>query len=103
MVRKEAKKANDPIYGRDMMNSSTSVKHRHNEKSTTFSKPKPNFATNTAKSQTSANNHASIEQPKPKFIPYVKPCIYCQGKSHTLEEWKNIMKLPLRDKYAVLK
>ena len=42
-VRKEAKKANDPIYGREVMNSLTPVKQGQNEKSVTFSRQKRTF------------------------------------------------------------
>ena len=38
LVNKEAKKANDPIYGREVMNSLTPAKQAQNEKSVTFSR-----------------------------------------------------------------
>nr|XP_034339443.1 uncharacterized protein LOC105341007 [Crassostrea gigas] len=96
-VRKEAKKANDPIY------SSSSAPKRQNERVNTFSRPSRNFATKTMESLSSTENHTAAVQYKPKFCAFVKPCIYCEGSSHSLEECKNIMKLPLKDRYAVLK
>ncbi|XP_062566787.1 uncharacterized protein LOC134229094 [Saccostrea cucullata] len=101
-VRKEAKKANDPIYGREVMNISTSSTHGQNVKPATFSKQKGNFATKTVESHLSTNNYA-YEQHRPKSSGFVKPCAYCQGTSHSLEECRNIMKLPLKDRYEVLK
>ena len=104
-VRKEAKKANDPIYGRDVMNTSSDSKQGRNEKSTTVAKPKKNFATNATESTSPSSDYSSVERMKSKTVAvaYAKPCIYCEGKSHSLQECKNIMKLPLKERYALLK
>ena len=104
-VRKEAKKANDPIYmyGREVMNSLTSVKQAQNKKSVTFSRQKKNFSTKTVEPDSSSHQHSSGESPKQKPVVSVKPCIYCNGSSHALEECRNIMKLSLKGTYEMLK
>ena len=102
-VRKEAKKANDPIYGREVMNSLTPAKQAQNEKSVTFSRQKKNFSTKTVEPDSSSSQHSSGESPKQKPIASVKTCIYCNGTSHALEECRNIMKLSLKGRYEVLK
>lgn len=101
-VRKEAKKANDPIYGKEVTYPSSTAPKWHNEKVNTISRPIKNFATKTMESYSSTENHTAAAQRKPKLCAFVKPCIYCQGLSHSLEECKNIMNLPLKDRYAVL-
>ncbi|XP_061191629.1 uncharacterized protein LOC133199818 [Saccostrea echinata] len=70
-VRKESKKANDPIYGREVMNTSTSSAHGQNVKPATFSKQKRNFAAKAVECHLSINNYAS-EQPKPKSPAFVR-------------------------------
>lgn len=102
-VHKEAKKANDTIYGKEVMNPSSTAPKRENEKVNTFSRSSRKFATKTMESNSSTENHTATARYKPTFCAFVKPCIYCQGSSHSLEECKNIMKLPLKDRYAVLK
>ncbi|XP_062610668.1 uncharacterized protein LOC134272454 [Saccostrea cucullata] len=84
------------------MNITTSSTHGQNVKPATFSKQKGNFATKTVESHLSTNNYAS-EQHRPKSSRSVKPCAYCQGTSHSLEECRNIMKIRLKDRYEVLK
>ena len=57
-VRKEAKMANDPMHGREVMNSLTPVKQSQNEKSLTFLRHKMNFSTKTVEPDSSSYQHS---------------------------------------------
>ena len=84
-VKREAKKANDPVFGKSVMSTSTrkDQKNKHQSKS----KTKKAFATNFSEDNGSHN---------------VVTCLYCGGL-HTLYSCENITKLSLKNRYSFLK
>lgn len=90
-VRKEAKKATDPIYGREIMSSSANKRFQDQKKSEAHK----NFA---VKTNTRSFYDNSATQMKPVF----KHCTFCNG-AHSLDMCLSITILPLKDRYAFLK
>jgi len=112
-VRKEAKKATDPVYGKEVMSiTNTGSKHSQSKPVVKFGTRK-NFATstkdtdslnsevsnmiNTQKDSVSANSNSSVK------IAFTRPCIFCLGSSHAFDTCRNITKKPLKERYTFIK
>ncbi|XP_062567166.1 CAP-Gly domain-containing linker protein 1-like [Saccostrea cucullata] len=92
-VRKEAKKATDPIYGKEMMSTpSTANKRLQDHKK---SETRKNFTVKTDSRSMSDNSATQMKT-------FSRQCIYCKG-AHSLDMCLSITILPLRDRYAFLK
>lgn len=92
-VRKEAKKATDHIYGKEIMSTSSSANKRSQDQKK--SEAYKNFA---VKTNTRFFYDNSATQMKPVF----KHCTFCNG-AHSLDVCLSITILLLKDRYAFLK
>ena len=103
-VCKEAKKATDPIYGRDVMSNAKPKKtsqESQQKKSVKFSGTHKNFAISS--NEQSKPDEEITSNGKPKTVSvFSKPCVHCE-ESHLLDMCKKYLNLPLKDRYSFLK
>ena len=103
-VCKEAKKATDPIYGRDVMSNAKPTKtsqESQQKKSVKFSGTHKNFAISS--NEQSKPDEESTSNGKPKTVSvFSKPCVHCE-ESYSLDMCKKYLNLPLKDRYSFLK
>lgn len=95
LVRKEAKKATDPVYGRDILNNQNTDKKSSkplNHRTT------PNYNNNGKAFVTNVTENNPVKY----GVAFTKPCIYCAGQ-HSLDTCENVTKLTLTERYTFLK
>lgn len=105
-VCKEAKKATDPIYGRDVMSNAKPTKTSEEiqqKKSVKFSGTHRYFALSLNEHTNPGEESTSKSNVKPTIVRvFSKPCVYCE-ETHSLEICKKYLNLPLKDRYSFLK
>ncbi|XP_053389065.1 uncharacterized protein LOC128552083 [Mercenaria mercenaria] len=92
-VQREAKKANDPLYGKTVMSVES-----HSTRAPTLNQRKPyrSFATNT-----SNDEHREL-LPETSLSEHVVQCVYCSAE-HSLNSCQDITKQPLKERYQFLR
>lgn len=105
-VCKEAKKATDPIYGRDVMSNAKPTKtsqESQQKKSVEFSETHKNFEICSNEQSKPEEESTSKSNGKPKTVSvFSKPCVYCE-ETHSLDMCKKFLNLSLKDRYSFLK
>ena len=104
-VKRESKKLNDPIYGREALGydhtNSPSKTHKIIPKRT-----KASFATQVSDATKSKNQYIqkTQENTKPAVTKtaFTEPCLFC-NEQHTLESCRRISELPFRDRIEFLR
>jgi hypothetical protein len=94
-VRKEAKKATDPVYGKDVMGTNTWNKRPQDKQFGKSSGPRKNFSTGVVES--------SKGEQRKQGLATARPCLFCQGASHSLDSCKKLMEQLLKDRYSFLR
>jgi hypothetical protein len=114
-VRKEAKKQNDPTFGRDVMNintqytcRSTRDQHSRGVKPTGFRKNCSTSVTERVNPDYAGpSNYGSAKGSQSadsaNALSFIRPCLYCQDNSHTLQCCRNITEKCLKERYDFLK
>ena len=97
-VKREAKKANDPIYGKDVMRTPSSVKKLQESKSSSYGNRKT-LATSVESNSQNDRNDSTDSKPN----AFSKPCVYCGNSSHSLKMCDKITSKSLKDRYDFLK
>ena len=101
LLKKEARKAMDPVYGKDVMSSlpgqQLQLQHKKTEKRKIFS---TRVSEDTSKQTETASSQVKSG---PKNLLSVKPCAFCNGFSHCLDTCPEFAKLVLKDRYQFLK
>ncbi|VDI74707.1 Hypothetical predicted protein [Mytilus galloprovincialis] len=106
-VKKEAKKANDPVYGKDVLNTQVgknvkrlqdnNMKYRSPGSKTAVtvtSEPKASTSSVGQQNETSSTRYRNA---------FSKPCIYCENATHSLDKCDKVIKQSLKDRYLFLK
>ncbi|XP_074641192.1 uncharacterized protein LOC141898938 [Tubulanus polymorphus] len=93
-VRKESKKVNDPIFGKDMM--AAALDQKKDKKSLRISQG----SRNTVAAQTGSISHTN--QQNSFNLALKKPCIYCAG-DHVLNDCKDLSNVVFEEKISFLK
>ena len=89
-VQKEAKKANDPVYGNTAISVKGDSKAKGNTKDQKQRQPQRNaFATDVKNESVQYSNSTK--------------CTYCNSSSHNLENCRDILSLSIRNRYEHLK
>ncbi len=103
-VRKEAKKAMDPVYGKDVMGA-TNTQDKQPAKSSSSTGSRKNFAVDVTESTREQAPSVKPESGSAKSnarLAFTKPCLFCQGSSHSLDICRNITKENLKDRYTFI-
>jgi hypothetical protein len=112
-VRQEAKKANDPTFGRDAIASDQKDQHKRvqGHKSSGFQRSKGSFVTSTSEAK---HEYREVTKPTTRYPSsgYVtdtrdcalkQPCMYCSGQQHSLDVCDRFSVLPSHEKVEYLK
>lgn len=91
LVRKEAKKATDPIYGRDIMSTSSSANKRSQDQKK--SEAHRNFAV-----KTNTRSFYMYDNSATQMKPVFKHCTFSNG-AHSLDMCLSITILSLKDRF----
>ena len=106
-VKKETKKANDPVYGKDVLNTQVgkNVK-RLQDNNMKYRSPGSKTAV-TVTSEPKASTSSVGQQNETSSARYrnafSKPCIYCENATHSLDKCDKVIKQSLKDRYSFLK
>jgi len=110
-VKREAKKANDPVYGKDVMRTTSSVKRLQENigtKSQSFRTRKA-FTTTAAETDRYCSRHESVDVTITNRYnsntrsAFTKPCVFCESSNHALDKCDKIVKQCLKDRYNFLR
>ncbi|XP_071150422.1 uncharacterized protein [Mytilus edulis] len=99
-VKKEAKKAIDPIYGKEVL-SGTNLSGKKADSS-----PKASGKTFVRKNFATGIKESTNEQTTQRGnirVAFVTPCLFCQGTSHSLDNCKTFVKKDLKERFNFLK
>ena len=102
-VKREAKKLNDPVYGKDILSKSSYPRSDSSFKPTPVTKSvRKNFSVSANESSIVGGKTNTLSNTNKGSAAKV-PCLFCKGSSHTLEHCKEIMKKDLKDRYEFLR
>ncbi|CAG2235127.1 unnamed protein product [Mytilus edulis] len=99
-VKKEAKKAIDPIYGKEVL-SGTNLSGKKADSS-----PKASGKTFVRKNFATGIKESTNEQTTQRGnirVAFVTPCLFCQGTNHSLDNCKTFVKKDLKERFNFLK
>lgn len=110
-VKREVKNANDPVYGKDDVRTTSSVKRLQDNigtKSQSFRKRKA-FTTTAAQTDRYRSRQESVEgiitsrDNSNTRSAFTKPCVFCGSSNHSLDKGDKIVNQSLKDRYNFLR
>lgn len=109
-VRQEAKKANDPIYGREAMLSEADGSNKATQRSADRMKSSHAGVANPPEGAAGDTNvlaklglFGTGDSSDGKLNAFSKPCLFCEDESHMLSECQEIRSKPFNDRIQFLK
>ena len=107
-VRQEAKKANDPIFGREHISARDTKKSTSDKKGGKGSNHSKLFTTQVSEQcspKSSDTFQKKVDESKmlKKGLAFINPCLFCNSDSHSLEQCSVIRESLVKERYEFLK
>lgn len=102
-VKRESKKANDPVYGKDVMRTTSNVKKLQEPKSQAVGSRRTLATAVEPKMKSSRNQSVGTTGKEYKRGAFSTPCVYCENSNHSLDKCNKFSSVLLKDRYDFLK